>query len=114
MPAMQEHCGCPTLFRLPALPLWGASVAPPLFKSVPDRFVSWRLPYSGKKTLTIFINKKAPPDGGAFLLNKCLALSYFHMATATLSSAQSVFTSEFEMDQVVPARYFHQAKPVAQ
>ena len=36
-------------------------------------------------------------------------MSYFHMVNPTLSSALSVFTSEFEMDQVVPARYGHQA-----
>ena len=41
---------------------------------------------------------------------KSLAVTYFHMGTPTLSSALSRFTSEFEMGQVVPTRYGHQAK----
>ena len=57
---------------------------------------SWRS-LRAESIYTFFYLKKNPAERGSFL-NKCLALTYFHMATATLSSAQSVFTSEFDME----------------
>ena len=41
--------------------------------------------------------KKIPEPNGSGILNKSLAVSYFHMGTPTLSSALSRFTSEFGM-----------------
>lgn len=38
---------------------------------------------------------KHPAQGGVFCFIKSLAMTYFHMANATLSSARSGFTSEF-------------------
>lgn len=59
------------------------------------------------------IKATSRPLSGHFDLSvfsfECLAMSYFHMASATLSSALSVFTSEFGMDQVGPTCYSHQA-----
>ena len=40
-------------------------------------------------------------------------MTYFRMGTPTLSSARNRFTTECDMDQVVPTRYDHQANLVA-
>ena len=41
------------------------------------------------------VQTKTPAGAGVFVCNKSLAMTYFHMANATLSSARSGFTSEF-------------------
>lgn len=63
-------------------------------KIAPGDFVTW-----GLKVNFVMARRvkqiKNPPQGRVFYLLKSLAMTYFHMANATLSSARSGFTSEF-------------------
>ena len=64
------------------------------FKSAPCGFITWGYPYSSR--IIANLNKKTQYEKRTGFIYLNLAMSYFHMANATLSSAQNGFTSEFE------------------